>query len=199
MAERMLNVKNRSAGIVTFRLPDIGVRHELAPGQVIRIPYSHLEKLSYQSGGRELMANFLQIGEDSVNDDLGIPREDEYYMSEDDIKELLLNGEAGAFAECLDFAPLGVIDLIKQYAFSLPLRDTEKIEILKEKTGFDLAKAIMNDRADKVDENAAAAPAPARRSTSKYRDKALGATEASEKEPESEASAPAKKYNVVKK
>ena len=44
--------------------------------------FEELEKLSFQPGGRELMANFLQVMEDEVNNELNIPREAEYYMSE---------------------------------------------------------------------------------------------------------------------
>jgi hypothetical protein len=44
---------------------------------------------------------------------------------------------------------MGVIDLIKKFAVSLPLTDYDKREALKKKTGFDVDKAIANDKADK--------------------------------------------------
>ena len=90
--------------------------------------------------------------EDKVNDNLGVHRENEYYMNEQQIVELLKNGTIPAFEDCLDFAPIGVIDLVKKFAVDLPLTDTLKIRILKDKTGFDVSKALENSEEDKVEE-----------------------------------------------
>ena len=148
--KKIYNVKNRSASTVVCRIPEYGIRKAFAPGETMKMSFDELEKLSYQRGGRELMANFLQIMEDQVNDELGIHRENEYYMNEQQIVELLKNGSVPAFEDCLDFAPIGVIDLVKQFAVSLPLTDTVKIRILKDKTGFDVEKALDNAAADKA-------------------------------------------------
>ena len=55
------NVKNRSAGVVLYTIPEDKVRRRFTPGETKRISYEELLHLSYQPGGRELMANFLQI------------------------------------------------------------------------------------------------------------------------------------------
>lgn len=151
-ADRVFNVKNRSASVVVYRIPEEGIRREFAPGEVKKLSFNELEKLTYQAGGRELMANFLQIQEDIVNDRLNIPRENEYYMSEEQIIELLKSGSEEAFEDCLDFAPIGVLDLVKKFAVSLPLTDTIKIRILRDKTGFDVEKALANMDRDKASE-----------------------------------------------
>lgn len=151
--KKMYNVKNRSASVVVCRIPELGIRKEFAPGETMKMSYDELEKLSYQPGGRELMANFLQIMEDKVNDSLGVHRENEYYMNEQQIIDLLKNGSIPAFEDCLDFAPIGVIDLVKRFAIDLPLTDTLKIRILKDKTGFDVEKALVNSEEDKVAES----------------------------------------------
>ena len=150
--KKMFNVKNRSASTVVIRVPELGVRKEFAPGETMRMSFDELEKMSYQPGGRALMANFLQIMEDEVNDELGVPREAEYYMSEAQIVQLLKSGSIEQFEDCLDFAPIGVIDLVKQIAVKLPLTDTVKIKALKDKTGFDVEKALENDAAAKAPE-----------------------------------------------
>ena len=69
--EKMCNVKNRSAGMVVYRIPEIGIRREFAPGEIKKIPYEELVKLSYRSGGRPLMENFLQIDLDMA-EELGV-------------------------------------------------------------------------------------------------------------------------------
>ena len=149
---KIYNVKNRSASTVVVRIPELGIRKEFAPSETMRMSFDELEKLSYQPGGRGLMANFLQIMEDEVNDELGVPREAEYYMSEQQIAELLRSGSIDQFEDCLDFAPIGVIDLVKQIAVQMPLTDTIKIRALREKTGFDVEKALANAEAEKAPE-----------------------------------------------
>ena len=150
-SEDMFNVKNRSTSVVVYRIPESNLRREWAPGEVKRIPFGELEKLTYQPGGRELIANFLQIMENEVTDDLNVHREPEYNMSEEQVRDLILNGSIDAFLDALDFAPLGVIDLIKTMSVQLPITDMAKREALKTKTGFDVDKAIENDRASKED------------------------------------------------
>lgn len=151
-SENMFNVKNRSTSVVVYRIPESNLRREWAPGEVKRIPFEELEKLTYQPGGRELIANFLQIMENEVTDDLNVHREPEYNMSEEQVRDLILNGSIDAFLDALDFAPIGVIDLIKTMSVQLPITDIAKREALKAKTGFDVDKAIENDRASKEDD-----------------------------------------------
>ena len=150
-SEDMFNVKNRSTSVVVYRIPESNLKREWAPGEVKRIPFGELEKLTYQPGGRELIANFLQIMENEVTDDLNVHREPEYNMSEEQVRDLILNGSIDAFLDALDFAPLGAIDLIKTMSVQLPITDMAKREALKAKTGFDVDKAIENDRASKED------------------------------------------------
>ena len=145
----MYNVKNRSSSVVVYSIPESNLRRTFAPGETKRIPFSELEKLTHQPGGRELIANFLQIMEEEVTQDLNIHREPEYNMSEAQVRDLILNGSLDAFLDALDFAPIGVIDLIKSLSVSLPITDFKKREALLKKTGFDVDKAIANDKASK--------------------------------------------------
>ena len=152
MANNVYNVKNRSAGMVVYKIPEDGIRREFAPGETKKISFKELEKLSYQSGGRALMTNFLQIYDEKVTQELNIHTENEYYMSEEQIKELLVSGSLDDFLDCLDYAPVGVIDLIKKFAVTLPLNDVEKRQALLNKTGFDVSKALQHIREEKADD-----------------------------------------------
>lgn len=145
-------VKNRSASLVVVTIPNLGYRRELSPGETTKMTYEELEKLSYQAGGKVLMSQFLQIMEDEVTDELGIHKEAEYYMNEQQIVDLLKNGSNEQFMDCLDFAPIGVIDLVKKFAIELPLTDTVKIRILREKTGFDVEAALKHIEEEKAPE-----------------------------------------------
>ena len=139
----MYKVKNRSASRVVYKDPELKVRREFQPGETKLISYEELEKLTYIPGGRNLMANFLQLEPQAVQE-IGVPTEPEYFMSEEQVKDLLLNGSVDAFLDCLDFAPAGVIDLVKQLAIVLPLTDIQKRRALKDKIGFDVDAAIKH-------------------------------------------------------
>lgn len=156
-ANKKYTVKNRSASFVVYSLPERNLRREFAPGETRTVAFEELEALSFQPGGRELMANFLQIEAQEATDALGIKREPEYNLSEVQIRDLILSGSQDEFLDCLDFAPVGVIDLIKQMAISLPMTDMNKAKALQDKTGFDVMTALQNLRKEQEDETEAAA------------------------------------------
>lgn len=185
-SNKMYTVKNRSASMVVYNLPEIGLRREFAPGETKRISFDELEKLSFIAGGRELMADFLQIQSEEATADLGIHTEPEYNMSEQDVIKLMQSGSLDEFLDCLDFAPVGIIDMIKQFAVSLPLNDLEKRRALKDKTGFDVNAALMHIEEELVEDKADTTAAPAAQRRVK-KDAA----------PEGRRTTP--KYNVVKK
>ena len=163
MSEKMFTVKNRSASRVFYKIPEDNIRREFNPGETKRISFEELEKLSYQSGGRELMANFLQIQSEEAIASLGMHTEPEYNMTEEQIIDLIKTGSLDAFLDCLDFAPTGVMDLVKKYAVELPLNDAAKRLALKNKTGFDVDKALANAAPDAEDLGQVEAPTATRR------------------------------------
>ena len=61
-------------------------------------------------------------------------------------------GSIEEFLDCLDFAPPGVIDLIKKLSVSLPLADIQKRQALKTKTGFDCDAALKHVMEEKEDD-----------------------------------------------
>ena len=73
-------------------------------------------------------------------------------MSEADVSKLITSGSLDAFLDCLDFAPIGVIDLIKKLSISIPMVDIQKRKALKEKTGFDVEAALKHQEEDKEDD-----------------------------------------------
>lgn len=151
------SVKNVSAGVVIYKIPEINIRREFMAGETKSgISFEELEKLTYQAGGRELLANYLQIVDKKVLQDLGVTTEPEYFYTEEKIMSIMKNGTLDEFLDLLDFAPIGRLDLIKKFAVSLPLTDTVKIEHILKKTGFDVSKAIRMDKADKAVEQTVA-------------------------------------------
>lgn len=160
--KKMMKVKNRSSSLVIYRIPEHNIRRTFVAGETKNISYEELVWLSYQPGGRKLMHDVLQIQDPEATKELNIKTEPEYNMSEEDVKNLLLYGTQDEFLDALDFAPSGVIDLIKSYAVSLPLNDIRKREAIKKATGFDVTAAIMNNEPEEGEEEVNDAP-PTRR------------------------------------
>lgn len=150
--DTILLVKNRSAGRVVYNIPEEHIRREFAVGETKKITYGELGKLSYQPGGRVLMEQFLQIQMPEAIEDLNLNTEVEYDMSEEDIINALQKGSLDQFLDILDFAPIGVIDLVKKLSVSLPLTDTQKRDALKEKTGFDVDNALRHLSEEREDD-----------------------------------------------
>lgn len=183
MDNKIYKVKNRSASVVAYVIPEINVRRQFAPGETKKISYEELEKLTYQPGGVSLIRNYLQIDdmEAAVELNDNRPLEPEYVLDEAGVKDLLINADMNTFLDALDFAPDGVKDLIKSLAISLPLNDVSKRDAIKKVLGFDVTAALANAAPD-PDEAVAAAPArrrteaaaaedeaPKRRTESKYK------------------------------
>lgn len=144
-----VKVINRSSSGVFYTIPEDNITRFFAKGESKMIDHKEIEKLTYQPGGLELIKDCLLIEDDKIVANTIGEQEPEYKMTEDQIKDVLLNGSYDKFLDVLDFAPEGVIDIIKSLAVSLPLTDTTKMGALKRKTGFDAAKAIelMKDSA----------------------------------------------------
>lgn len=147
-----IKVKNRAYGTTVYHIPEVGDKRDInrifGPGEVKEIDEQEIEALSFVPGGAALLRDYLQIMDAEVSDELIYDKQPEYDMSEDDVIELLQHGSYEAFLDCLDFAPAGVLDLIKSYAVSLPLNDSAKREAIRQKLKFDVDKALIMARED---------------------------------------------------
>ena len=148
----MYRVKNRGASTVVYKIADKGIRREFKPGQIMQISSEELEELTFQPGGTMILSQFLQILDLDGIQAARIKTEPEYHMSEQDVAKLITSGSLDAFLDALDFAPIGVIDLIKKLSISIPMVDIQKRKALKEKTGFDVEAALKHNEEDKEDD-----------------------------------------------
>lgn len=177
----MYLVTNRSASMVVYSIPEDNIRREFQPGETKKISHGELEKLSYQSGGTYLINNYLLIRNEAAIQELGVPTEPEYFMTDVEVVDLIQNGSLDAWLDCLDFAPEGVIEMVKRLSVTVPLNDFEKRRTLKEKTGFNVDAAIRHVEEEREEEGnntntttakrrvqSAEAPTPGLRTVPKY-------------------------------
>ena len=147
--QKTFKVTNRSGSTVSYSIPEMNnLRRVFAADETKTLSYEELEKLTYIPGGLTLIANYLLIIEEEVGENLGIHAEPEYHLNREQIIQLMLTGSMDAFLDCLDFAPEGVLQIIKDVAVALPLNDVQKREAIKNKLGFDVSAAISNKNAE---------------------------------------------------
>lgn len=145
MIDKNLEVEviNRGYGGVGYSLPEMnGLQRSFQPGESKILTFEELEKLSWAPGGRYLLENELIVNNKEVINYLLNGVEPEYYYSDEEVKFLLINGTLEQLLDCLDFAPDGVIQLVKHYAVSLPCNDVAKRKAILDKTGFDVTNAL---------------------------------------------------------
>lgn len=141
--DTLIKVRNRAEGSVGYIIPDLGnLNRQFTSNETKEIPFDELRKLSFVPGGRYLLDNCLIIENKDALQELVGDVEPEYFYTENDIKNLLLTGSMDAFLDFLDFAPQGGIDIAKDMAVKLQINDINKREAIKNKTGFDVTKAI---------------------------------------------------------
>lgn len=140
---REIKVTNRSAAVVGYMIPELGnLRRKFQHGESKNITFGELEKLSWMPGGAYLLKNSLVINDREVVEELLHGVEPEYYYDDFAVKQLLEYGTMDQLLDCLDFAPDGVLDLVKKWAVELPCNDVIKRQAIEEKLGFNINKAI---------------------------------------------------------
>ena len=180
----LVKVQNRDNGSVGYTIPDLNNLHRTyQPNETKSITMDELRKLSYVPGGMEILRNYLVILDDEAREEILSDVEPAYYLTKDGIKKLLLEGSLDALLDCLDFAPSGVVDLVKDVAVEIELNDVKKRDAILNKTGFNVTNAInfnkeTTDEVDKVkpvrrvgqpEEKAETAPAVRRTATPAYK------------------------------
>lgn len=140
---KMVKVTNRSRGTVGYTIPDMGnLQRFFAHGETKVVPMEEIRKLDWTPGGAVLLRDYLKIEDAEAVEEILHDVEPEYNYTEKEIKEILLNGSMDQLMDTLDFAPEGVIDLIKDLAIKLEIPDVRKRNAISERTKCDISKAI---------------------------------------------------------
>lgn len=140
--DTLIKVKNRNNGAVGYEVADLDVRRRFSPNEEKEIEFEELRLLSFVPGGEYMLNHYLYIDNKEAVQKLLGNVEPEYKYTDEDIKNLLLNGSVAELQDCLDFAPSGVVELVKKYAVDLKLNDIQKRKAIKDITGFDVTKAV---------------------------------------------------------
>jgi hypothetical protein len=146
--DAIVKVKNRFDGTTTYAIPEDRINRIFAAEEVKEIPMSELRKLTYQPGGEMILKEYLCIMDENAAAELIGGVEPEYNYSEEDVKNVMLNGTMDEFLDMLDFAPTAVKEMINSMAVKYELNDVAKREAILAKNGFNVTRAIENLRAE---------------------------------------------------
>lgn len=154
----LIQVRNRNNGTTGYTL-DGNFHRDFSPKESKKVPFSELRQLSYAPGGQYILDNYLVIEDQEALNLLNMKVEPEYFYTEDKVREILFTGSIDAFADFLDFAPKGAIEIAKTIAIKEQIPDVRKRNMLSEKTGLNINNAIMvNEIMDAEDDTEAEAP-----------------------------------------
>lgn len=139
-----MKVTNRSDGNVVYLLPEFNKRRLFAVGETKDIQEKELESLFQAAGGAELIKDYLLVEDEAWINKHWADAPVEYFWKEEEIRNCLLNDSQELFEETIDFAPSGVLDIMKRLSWQLPLSDLNKIHTMLEhpRLGFDVLAAI---------------------------------------------------------
>ena len=187
--EKRVKVVNRASGSLAYKIDTLRVtRHWRKPGDYLNISIAELLELKTVKGGQSLLENYVII-EDKEALSVLFPDQElepEYNYGLKEIEVLLYEADTEQLLDALDFAPKGVLDLIKAKSAEKLPNTTAKIEAINKKFKIDLNKVNELYQEKEILEEK---PEPVRR----RRTAPIVETE----EPKQESSLP--KYNVVKK
>lgn len=151
--ERIIKVTNRFGGSIGYTIKDLNnLQRIFSPGETKEVSVEEMKKLSWQAGGMSLIKDYLIIEDKEALYEILNEVEPEYFYTEEDVKDLLLNKSLDALKDCLDFAPEGTKDLVKKLAVELPLNDIAKRDAILKMTGFNVTNAIAINEATKEED-----------------------------------------------
>lgn len=144
-----ISVTNRDNGRVVYTVQaenGAKIKRVFAAGQTLDIAFGELQTLYWSTGGKIMLEEILRINDQEAIKELIGQVEPEYNYSAADVKRLLLEGSLDELKDCLDFAPSGVVDLVRELAVKLELDSESKRNAITEATGFDVTRAIVANR-----------------------------------------------------
>lgn len=137
-----IRVENRANAIVCYRVPESKIIRRFVAGEVKEIEMGELRQAVQIPGTRRLIESNLIIHNKEAVNELLPDAEPEYFYDKKDVDFLLERGTLDQLMDALDFAPDGVIDLIKERAVQTELNDMRKREAILNATNFNVTGAI---------------------------------------------------------
>ena len=138
----IVRVENRGKSIVGYTIPETKTLRRFVANESKDITMGELRQAIQLPAIYRLIESNLIIHNKEAVEELLPNAEPEYFYDKNDVEFLLTKGSLDQLEDALDFAPAGVIDLIKHMSVTTRLNDMDKREAILKHTGFDVTKAI---------------------------------------------------------
>ena len=125
------------------------VRRFLPAFASFKVKAEELRQLNYTLGGREILRNYIRVGNKSLAEEFGVDVDEtpEYNWTEKDVIDCLNSPDINILLDALDFAPKGIKQLIADKAVELEVSDVNKRKAISESLGVDIDGMIKNKHA----------------------------------------------------
>ena len=150
----LIRVENRDNSLVGYVVPETKILRRFNAFETKEITMGELRQMMNDIGCRNIVLNHLILHSREAVEELLPGVEPEYFYTVKDVDFLLERGTLDQLLDALDFAPEGVISLIKDQAVNTELNDMRKREAILEKTHFDVTNAISIKRLSQTAEKA---------------------------------------------
>lgn len=147
-----VRVENRSNAIVGYSIPESNIKRRFVANEVKEISMEELRQAVQIPGTYRTILDNLIIHDKTAVEELLPGVEPEYFYTAKDVDFLLERGSLDQLRDALDFAPSGVIDLIKERAVKTELNDIRKRDIILEQTNFNITEAIKINHLSQEDD-----------------------------------------------
>lgn len=156
MENRKVMVKSESTGRLSINLPELQLKRIWEKKGTIRpIPFEDLQQALYVPGV-EYMFREGMLSIESMQDKIDLGLEPEGTKEDSPVNIIILNDSQkkryltvlpiSEFKQELEKLPYEQVNSLVDYAIEKELMDMDKCNILKEKTGIDIIKAIQLNR-----------------------------------------------------
>ena len=165
-----VKVRNMVDYTVGYRIEEDNVRRQFSPHEIKTVTAGELRKLDYTRGGHVLLTSYLAVQNKSLAEEFGIEEDvfsNEYNWDAARVDEVLLSEPIEILQDAMDFAPEGILQLIKDRAIALRLDSMDKRKVISDGMNIDLNNMIGLAEKAATDDKPAAPKKTRRSSASK--------------------------------
>ncbi len=143
MKNTKIEVVSRYAGSIAIKEMNTGiVRTWPKCGDKLYLTEENIYNLVMAPGGRTIVENYLIVKNAEVLEDIEVATEPEYHFEVKEITDLLTNGTEEELIDAINFAPKGVLELIKDISVEIQLPNMNKRKIVDDMLQVDITKMI---------------------------------------------------------
>lgn len=162
-------VKNLADYRVGYKIEEDNIRRQFSPYEIKNIKAGELRKLNYTRGGHIMLTEYLSVMNRELAKEFGVDDDsydNEYNWDVQKVDSVLIQEPIEVLQDALDFAPNGIVELIKDRAIALKIDSMDKRLAISKAIGVDLGGMIDIQQMKEEEEAAAPAAKPKTRRSS---------------------------------